>query len=256
MVARTCSAPADYGRGASVPLPTYLRYRSADRLFYAHYARDKLDYTHHTNYTRERQLVQNEIIQGFAWETYASQTEPWLIFVAGPIGAGKSHVAAGLPIDAVRIDTDALKFLLPIEEVEEGEEGDEFGDTDIVTKSSLVHKESGYLAELILHEALRRGLHVIFEGTLKSPWYTAHIASLKRDYPAYRLALIAVTAPLEVIKKRVMERGQRTGREVPLAVVEEAFSKVPGAHKPLIPLMDFTVKYMNVDGAPCFKLLF
>lgn len=76
-------------------------HKSNDMTFYGRFAhiRGSLDYTYHSNYTPDRQKLQDVIILEFLkaaiiedkdGEVCTTPTEPWLVFTAGPMGAGKS----------------------------------------------------------------------------------------------------------------------------------------------------------------------
>jgi hypothetical protein len=53
--------------------------------------RQELDRGYHGCYTRERQQLQDVVISRFLRASLTqSQERPWLIFTAGPMGAGKS----------------------------------------------------------------------------------------------------------------------------------------------------------------------
>ncbi len=81
--------------------------------------RSRMDYTYHVNYQKSRQLLQDEIVTH--WEQSGTRDEnPWLIFTAGAMGAGKSHtidMLEGFGCCAlsrmVRVDPDTVKYQLP-----------------------------------------------------------------------------------------------------------------------------------------------
>jgi hypothetical protein len=83
-------------------------HRSDDRKFYGQFAhiRKTLDYSYHSNYTFERQVFQDAIINELLHEAVvidqygdecSTPTEPWIVFTAGAMGAGKvrSVIVAG-----------------------------------------------------------------------------------------------------------------------------------------------------------------
>lgn len=83
-----------------VLLSTEENYKVDDRKFYGQFAhiRKMLDYTYHSNYTFERQIFQDSIINELLHETIvkdphggecSTPTEPWIVFTAGAMGAGK-----------------------------------------------------------------------------------------------------------------------------------------------------------------------
>jgi Zeta toxin len=76
--------------------------KSDDRHFYGKYShiRKTLDFSYHCNYTFERQKLQDAIITDMLHEAFVVDpdgnvgtvpTEPWIVFTAGAMGAGKSH---------------------------------------------------------------------------------------------------------------------------------------------------------------------
>jgi hypothetical protein len=52
--------------------------------------RQRLDYTHHVNYCRERQLWQDQLISNVVVRT-TRQQRPWLVFTCGAMGSGKGY---------------------------------------------------------------------------------------------------------------------------------------------------------------------
>lgn len=115
----------------SVLRSTEENHRSNDMMFYGRFAhiRETLDYSYHSNYTFERQMLQDAIIGEFLDATFftdkhgnecTTPTEPWVVFTAGAMGSGKSFtmrtlVDRGLfPLLAfVRADPDELRRYLP-----------------------------------------------------------------------------------------------------------------------------------------------
>lgn len=66
------------------------RYASSTEIFVGEYryTRALLDYRWHVHYKAERQLVQDTIIRKFL-EGGVRMDRPWLVYTAGPMGAGK-----------------------------------------------------------------------------------------------------------------------------------------------------------------------
>merc|ERR1719215_504679 len=90
--------------------------------------RSLLDRTYHAEYVQERVDLQDSLIQqvldpvarGRPLFENPSQSRPWLLLTAGPMGAGKSHVVSWLgeegylPLDSfVRADPDCFRERLP-----------------------------------------------------------------------------------------------------------------------------------------------
>ena len=67
------------------------RYASPVEIFTGdyRYTRALLDYKHyHVHYVPERQLIQDQIIHTFL-DSGVKMEKPWLVYTAGPMGAGK-----------------------------------------------------------------------------------------------------------------------------------------------------------------------
>merc|ERR1719223_1149236 len=92
--------------------------------------RNELDYEYHRKYTIERQLFQDALIENFlktivkdkdnANVTCDHPTENWIVFTAGPMGAGKGRTINWLaqeglfPMSAfVNVDPDVIRGMLP-----------------------------------------------------------------------------------------------------------------------------------------------
>jgi len=86
----------------SVLVSTEENNRSKDMNFYGPFAhiRKTLDYTYHSNYTKQRQVFQDSIIEEFLesvsltdvnGDVCTTPTEPWVVFSAGAMGAGKGY---------------------------------------------------------------------------------------------------------------------------------------------------------------------
>jgi hypothetical protein len=101
--------------------------KSDDRHFYGKYShiRKTLDYSYHCNYTFERQKLQDAIVTDMLHEAFVMDpdgnvgtvpTQPWIVFTAGAMGAGKSHTMSVLvmtqrfPLHAfVIVDPDEIR---------------------------------------------------------------------------------------------------------------------------------------------------
>eukprot|EP00050_Salpingoeca_kvevrii_P009904 m.5432 g.5432 ORF g.5432 m.5432 type:complete len:556 (+) comp2513_c0_seq1:125-1792(+) len=101
------------------------------------------DYDYHVNYTKERQLWQDDVIRNIAQRT-EPQSRPWIVFTCGAMGAGKGYSLSWMsrhdffPLEnIVRIDPDHFKHLMP--------EWPEYIARDSDHAGSLTHRESGYI---------------------------------------------------------------------------------------------------------------
>ena len=119
--------------------------------------RSKLDYTYHSVYCKERQLLQDKIIEKFLndvrvfdpqQQVYCeSPLENWIVFTAGTMGAGKGHTMKWLdkeglfPMEAfVKVDPDEIRRFLP--------ETPEYNRLDDNKTGYLTQKEVGYISEV------------------------------------------------------------------------------------------------------------
>ncbi|KAF0852984.1 conserved mitochondrial P-loop NTPase superfamily member [Andalucia godoyi] len=254
---------------AEIPHPTSI---SKD-LFTPQYADARLtvDYTYHSVYTRDRQLLQDDIItktlssppmscspnRNNEDETVsvaaAQSTEevphcvssPWIIFTAGVMGSGKSHVLRHLscsklfPLDSyVLLDPDHIKDKLPEMEL--------FKRTDSMTAGHRTHRESGYIIELLTWEAMKQSRNIIVDGSLKDwEWHADHFQRIRKDFPLYKLGILHVEASEEDVIARVSKRAKCTGRGIPLSILRHSIDQVPQSVMRLRPLVDWYARILN-----------
>lgn len=260
--------------GASTPTPqppdptTTTPAANGGQLFFGPYAqtRARLDFTWHVHYPQARQQLQDAIVSEYL-ATGAAVGRPMAVYVAGPMGSGKSHVIRSLAeqqlfrLDRfVYIDSDRIKFSLP--------ETARYISENRQLAATKVHKESAHIAEIIEREALRRQKNLLVDGSLRDiDWYRGVFRRIRSEWPHYRIMLLAVTAPREVIYARAAKRAQVTGRVVPRELLDEAFERAPHSYQALAPLADFSAVIDNAsdDGPPtlvppatvdCFRRLF
>ena len=174
---------------------------------------------------------------------------PWIVYTAGAMGAGKSHSlrdlhARGLfPLERfIWIDPDAIKGLLP--------------DTPRYVRhnrreaGALTHKESGFIAEIVTIEALRRNKCLVIDGSARDhEWYASLFERMKREFPHYRIAILMVTAPRERIFARARRRAAVTFRVVSDETIDAAIEQVPVSFERLRPFADYAAVLENVDDA-------
>ena len=248
---RRCS-----GRCFSVLQSTEENHCSNDMQFYGRFAhiRATLDYSYHRNYTFERQRFQDSVLQDFMQKVSITDkdgfvcttpTEPWIVFTAGAMGAGKSWtmkrmVDRGLfPLVAfVNVDPDELRRMLP--------EYHLYANLAPELAGELTRKEAGFLAEILTLAGLQAGKNVLVDGSLRdSKWYQEYFGRLRKEFPILRLAIIQVTAPKETILARARARAEETGRVVPEPLLLQAYEQVPRSVKVLQPLVDYHVTLHN-----------
>mmetsp|Transcript_8837 Transcript_8837/g.23081 ORF Transcript_8837/g.23081 Transcript_8837/m.23081 type:complete len:336 (+) Transcript_8837:18-1025(+) len=237
-------------------------------------ARVGLDYRHHMRYSLERQAVQDGIIRQILsfedmqrgkpvaeadWMRVArgarvlrQPRQPWCVFTAGAMGAGKTHVMCALdrhglmPINNfVRIDMDRIRDLLP--------EMPEYVKRDKRSAGHMTQLEAGAIAEIVSEEAFARGLNVWIDSSMKnSDWWATELARLRRVYP-HRLCIMHITADWEAVQKRERRRGEQTGRRIPADVLLDAFRQVPRSVARLAPMVDECIVVDNNARQPRFR---
>lgn len=199
--------------GSLSSLSSEQSYHSPELNFVGKYAklRAALDYTYHSHYSPSRQLFQDSIIDAILNETTivdedgnmcAKPAEPWIIYTAGAMGAGKSYTIRQLatkrrfPLHSfVRIDYDAVRKHLPEFQLYIQQHPERAGEW--------TRKETGYIAELATQAALQRSHNVLVDGSLRdADWYRNYFRTLRRHHPRLRIGILHVTAPREAVFQR------------------------------------------------------
>jgi len=248
-------------RRFSTLMSTEENHRSNDMRFYGQFAhiRKTLDYSYHSNYNFMRQIFQDAIIHDFLnaailkdtnGEICTTPTEPWIVFTAGAMGAGKSYTIRKLvqkgrfPLLAfVVVDPDAIRRFLP--------EYSLYVDQAPNLAGDLTRKEAGYISEILTLAALQSGKNVMVDGSLRdSEWYKIYFARLRKEFPNLKLAILHVMAPKEAVFQRAKERARKTGRIVPEKLLEETLESVPKSVEVLAPLVDYRADLSNAPNAP------
>ena len=217
--------------------------------------RGGLDRSYHGNYSQERQELHDKIVhkmldgvtvvmdnQNGSCKT---PTEPWIVFTAGVMGAGKSHTMKELstkglfPLEAyVVVDPDEIRSHFP--------EYHLYAQSNPERAGELTNREAGYVTEIVTAAALRRGHNVLVDGSLRDyEWYKQFFVGLRKDYVALRIAILHITAPREVVFERAEKRARTTGRVVPIESLEKSLKQVPISVKKLAPLADFFCELDN-----------
>jgi len=250
----------------SVLLSSEENNQSDDMNFYGKFShiRKTLDYSYHSNYTFERQKLHDAIITNMLNEAYIcdedgnvglAAADPWIVFTAGAMGAGKSYTMCVLveherfPLPAfVVVDPDEIRRLLPEYHMYIAENPELAGD--------LTRKETGYISEILTLAALQSGKNVLQDGSLRDhAWYRLHFQRLKKEFPQVRHAIIHITAPKQAILDRAASRALTTGRIVPEKLLEQAIEEVPKSVEILAPLVDYYAEINNSSDADDIKLV-
>lgn len=231
-------------------------YRIPFLQFYGKYAslRSTLDYNYHSNYSRARQLLQDEILENIlnnTWiigedgNTCETPAEPWIVFTAGAMGAGKSWTIRQLgarghfPLTSfVAVDPDDIRRHLP--------EFKWFIERFPQQAGEWTRKEAGYIAELLTQVALEQGKNVLVDGSLRdAAWYLTYFRQLRQLNSRLQIGILHITAPRSLVFSRAHERSKSTGRVVPHHTLEDALEQVPKSVNILRQVVDFFAELHN-----------
>jgi predicted ABC-type ATPase len=215
--------------------------------------RATLDHDYHGRYTLARQKEQDELIRAVL-EQGGAEDHPWVVFTAGAMGAGKTHVMdwlcerGVLPL-MVPIDADLFKAALP--------EWAGYVSRDPLTAGFHTRRESGYLVELAQEASLRARQHVWVDGSLRDgEWYQQVFARIRARHPAYRIAILYVAADRDTVYRRIAARAEETGRHVPRAEVDDSLARVPKSVERLAAQVEFLAGIDNSTDAPQLRSYF
>jgi len=233
-------------------------YASPDTPFVGRFKhiRAQLDYSYHKRYCVERQLLQDLLIDRFLKTRVVDHQqnvvcevplENWIVFTAGPMGAGKGHTMQWLyqsglfPMDAfVNVDPDALRMLLP--------ETAQYNHLDDKKTGHLTQKEVGYISEILSYDALQKGKNVLVDGSLRNAhWYLKYFRNLRDKFPIIKIAILHVTAKPETVLLRARNRAKVTGRHVPEETILESMRTIPESLRILSPHSEFVATFFNED---------
>lgn len=166
------------------------------------------------NYTAERKKLHEKIVASFKQNaTCIKRDRPVAILTGGAPGSGKTHFLKNyapylLSKNIFHIDADEVREKLP------EYKGWNAGATH--------HETKDIVDELIDDIGGKCKFDTIYDGTMnKAKKYYELIDKLKSV--GYDVYIIYIDVPQEVSEKRVLERYQRTGRFVPMDVVQEVF---------------------------------
>ncbi|TDJ09307.1 MAG: hypothetical protein E2O68_00520 [Deltaproteobacteria bacterium] len=216
--------------------------------------KDKLDHSYHGIYTKGRQKFHDKIIGDYmkGIKLTGSRKKPRVIFTAGPMGVGKGYALEKLNActypqgNFVTVDPDRIKNYLP-----------EFKEQINLRKNlsaeikagaaGYVHKESGYLAEIIQEIAFKSKLDIIVDGSLKDLGWTRMLMK-KFKSKGYKIEIIYVNAKSQIILKRVKERARKTGRDIPRDTVLVNISEVSNTVKILTKERGLVDKFIEINN--------
>lgn len=108
-----------------------------------------------------------------------------------------------------KIDPDAFKLKMPEWKIYQDN-----NKTNIA--GSMTHAESSYVAEIAQHLAMQNSMDVWIDGSLRNhEWYEKELKRIRQRHPQYRIAIIVITAPDEMIDRNIKRRAAETGRDIP-----------------------------------------
>eukprot|EP00188_Purpureofilum_apyrenoidigerum_P002145 Plantae.Rhodophyta-Purpureofilum_apyrenoidigerum.ctg22950.p1 GENE.Plantae.Rhodophyta-Purpureofilum_apyrenoidigerum.ctg22950~~Plantae.Rhodophyta-Purpureofilum_apyrenoidigerum.ctg22950.p1 ORF type:complete len:520 (+),score=70.67 Plantae.Rhodophyta-Purpureofilum_apyrenoidigerum.ctg22950:131-1561(+) len=211
--------------------------------------RSNLDESYHGRYIASRQAFQDMLVQSVVRCGVQSE-HPWIIFTAGPMGAGKSHTLQWMsereyfPIKhMVQLDPDKFKSALP--------EWDSYVKADVTTAGIHTQRESGLLVEIGQAVAMRAMKNIWIDGSFRDgSWYEQVFDQIREHNPEYRIAIIYVHASREIVLERARKRADETGRYVPDRDIEDSLTRVPEAVARLAPKADFVANIDNSGKVP------
>jgi predicted ABC-type ATPase len=152
--------------------------------------------------------------------------QPTMTFLGGGSGAGKGSItdpSKGGVVQfrpgSIKVDSDEAKRAIP--------EYRQLLDDDNPIAAAFVHEESSDMAAAALAESLERGFDTILDGTGDSSIekLAAKVAKA-RQQGARRVTSEYVTIDIDEAVRRATSRAQRTGREVPLDVIQGTHESV------------------------------
>jgi len=197
------------------------------------------------NYFAYRETLHESILNKSLKKGETSK-KPIAVLVGGGTASGKSTVLNKeiMPvfqennIKVVMIDADDYKNQLP--------EYGSFKRKDTKSAAFRVHEESADLTEIAIDRSIKQKKNLIFDGTMKNkPKYKKLVKRLKKK--GYKVSIVVVTVPVEIAKQRARDRAKRTGRFVPMAVVEKSHAGVPATFNAIKKDVDNYVVYDTTD---------
>jgi len=173
-------------------------------------------------------------------EPVAPNMRPKAVMLMGAPGAGKSSIIDELVPDKsnfVHADADQVKEAMP-----RYQRGLLKGTKNISNK---VHAQSKEVTKHVATQAIDSHRNLLFDGTCGDVTeYMALITALRKKN--YHITLAMVHVSIDEGLKRVAERAQKTGREVPEDTVQNMYNWVPRNFPPLARLVDQAYLFDNM----------
>ncbi|PGV72731.1 zeta toxin family protein [Bacillus cereus] len=203
-------------------------------------------------YTIERKLLHNEIIESFLKGQLQQEQEPEAILLGGGSAAGKSSIGElvikGYKLqkqNMIWIDPDKIKEKIP-----EYQDAMESEDIESMKQAAfLVHDESSDITMKLLKICMKRKLNFMYDGTMKNEVkYIKLIQQLRQA--GFSIKAIIVDVPIKVALERSNMRFKVTGRLVPEHIIEESHMKVATTFSKIKDLIDCYTLYDNTGKEP------
>ena len=191
-------------------------------------------------YSPSRRELHKKIINSFTDELICiQQDEPIAILMGGSPASGKSsflrkYAPYLLKEELLRIDADEVRSMLP--EYEGWNASQTHLETKDIVNTLLSDRTIGIPCEFDL----------IYDGTMNNTKSYKPLIQLLKEL-GYRIFVVYIdNVPYEVIKKRALERYKKSGRFVPMEVIDDFFEK---GKKALNKIKSQVDGYMIVDGS-------
>lgn len=167
-------------------------------------------------YTPARKAVHEKILaKMFEGHKPAPQDERTVLFMAGGTASGKTTALKAdpslSPPDAVEINPDDIKFMLPEWDHLVGGDGPPAADA-----AGILHEESSDIAKEAMRRAQEGGYNIVLDGTGDSGpgKFLGKIEAAKKA--GYNVDVVMVDAPFNDAVGRMVSRGERERRFVPV----------------------------------------
>ncbi|HEE9034315.1 zeta toxin family protein [Bacillus thuringiensis] len=203
-------------------------------------------------YTIERKLLHNEIIESFLKGQLQQEQESEAILLGGGSAAGKSSIGElvikGYKLqkqNMIWIDPDKIKEKIP-----EYQDAMESEDIESMKQAAfLVHDESSDITMKLLKICMKRKLNFMYDGTMKNEVkYIKLIQQLRQA--DFSIKVIIVDVPIKVALERSNMRFKVTGRLVPEYIIKESHMKVAITFSKIKDLIDCYTLYDNTGKEP------
>jgi len=231
--------------------PTFENYREDNLKFHGSFRkiRELRDYGYHVNYSKERQLWQDQAIKSVI-SRVVEQPAPWLVYTCGPMGVGKGYTLSWMsqhgffPLEnIVHIDPDAFKMMMP--------EWPDYVARDRDSAGTMCHMESSFMVEVAQAAAMEKRQNIWVDGSLRdAAFYEQVFRRIRQTHPHYRISIFYISASEHAIRQRIKVRAEQTGRDVPEHLIVASLQAMDKSLNTLTPLCDFVARINNEGHEP------